>query len=248
MKNNHIACEYKDNKALIATISIYVLFGFIILYPAFLILCSVCGYRFEVTYPTFYCAGGVVIAIATVVLNIIFKKHVKSDKALLLCSLSPFFALISTAIFGFNYCTLTAMICMLLIAICCCSLAVTHVKDAKGKILTIIIFLLTFVITLFFLVICLFAGNIGENTVLKTVDSPDGSQYAQIISIDQGALGGNTVVDVHKNKKPIKLLIFKISKKPQRVYIGEWGEFKDMEVHFKSDDCLVINSIEYEIK
>ena len=35
--------------------------------------------------------------------------------------------------------------------------------------------------------------------------------------------------------------------KPQTVYIGEWGEFKNMRIYWKNDECLVINSMEYEI-
>ena len=48
--------------------------------------------------------------------------------------------------------------------------------------------------------------------------------------------------------KGINALVFKISKKPQRAYRGEWGEFKNMEIYREDDGCLVINSVEHEIK
>lgn len=46
----------------------------------------------------------------------------------------------------------------------------------------------------------------------------------------------------------INAIIFKIEKKPQRVYFGDWGEFVNMQIYWKDDGCLVINSVEYEIE
>ena len=109
-------------------------------------------------------------------------------------------------------------------------------------------FVVSFVFVSFLSGMCLLFCNFGSNTVVKTVDSPDGSQYAEIISVDQGALGGSTVVNVNKYNKNLSLLLFNISKKPNRVYIGEWGEFEDMDIYFKNEECLVIDGTEYEIK
>ena len=86
-----------------------------------------------------------------------------------------------------------------------------------------------------------------ENTVVKTVESSSGEYYAQVIDSDQGALGGDTLVKVYQDRG-INALIFKIEKKLQRVYFGEWGEFNNMKIHWKDNNCLVINSVEYEIE
>ena len=99
----------------------------------------------------------------------------------------------------------------------------------------------------FFGFIALIFGNFGQNTVVQSVESPNGIYYAEVIDSDQGALGGDTLVDVYENKG-IDTLIFKISKEPQRIYHGDWGEFYDMELYWKDDYCLVINSVEYTIK
>ena len=90
-------------------------------------------------------------------------------------------------------------------------------------------------------------GNIGQNTVVQTIESPNGEYYAQVIDSDQGALGGDTLVDVYQ-KSGINAFLFKIEKKPQRVYWGDWGEFENMQIYWKDDNRLVINSVEYEIK
>ena len=140
------------------------------------------------------------------------------------------------------------MICMLLISVCCCILAFKSIKLKRDKIITVIAYSVSFVFVSFLSGMCLLFCNFGNNTVVKTVDSPDGSQYAEIISVDQGALGGGTVVDVNERNKNLSLLLFNISRKPNRVYIGEWGEFENMDVHFKNEECLVIDGTEYEIK
>lgn len=68
-----------------------------------------------------------------------------------------------------------------------------------------------------------------------------------MIDRDEGALGGSTRVDVYE-KGVIYTPLFEISKKPQIVYFGSWGEFENMTIHWKNDTCLVINGKEYEIE
>lgn len=82
-------------------------------------------------------------------------------------------------------------------------------------------------------------GDLAENTVVKTLESPDGTYIAQVISSDQGAMGGNTLVEVYPKGKP---------RQKQRVHMGEWGEHSTMEICWKTDTCLVINGVEYPIE
>ncbi len=90
-------------------------------------------------------------------------------------------------------------------------------------------------------------GNIGQNTIVKNIESPNGSFHAQVIDSDQGALGGDTLVNVYE-KREMDTFIFKLKDKPQRVYLGEWREYESMYISWKDDKCLVINSVEYEIE
>lgn len=82
-------------------------------------------------------------------------------------------------------------------------------------------------------------GPMWNNTVVDTVHSPENTYYAEVIDSSQGAMGGNTFVDVHKTEG---------KGSPQRVYSGDWGEYEDMEIYWKDDTCLVINGVEYEIE
>lgn len=88
-------------------------------------------------------------------------------------------------------------------------------------------------IALFF---ALLFENIGQNTVVRVLPSPDGTFEARIIDSDQGAMGGGTIVEVQKQGS---------RRRPERVYLGEWGEFKTMEIYWKSEHILVINGKEY---
>jgi hypothetical protein len=120
----------------------------------------------------------------------------------------------------------------------------------KETVFSVIIALLALILVpmiCFSVFMVVFFGSIGEDTVIQTLPSPDGNRYAEVIDCDQGALGGDTLVDVYQDCG-INAILFKIEKKPQRVYFGDWGEFENMQIHWKDDNCLVINSVEYEIE
>lgn len=112
-----------------------------------------------------------------------------------------------------------------------------------SSVLTSILMLPFFLCSFLFL----FFGSIGQTTVVQEIDSPDGTRCARILDIDQGALGGDTAVEVHENSKRIDLILIAVEKKPQRVYLGPWGEFEDMEVLWENDHLLVIDGVSYEI-
>ena len=90
-------------------------------------------------------------------------------------------------------------------------------------------------------------GNIGINTVIDRIHSPDETYYAEIVDSDQGALGGDTIVYVYKSRK-LNLFVMTISKTPKRVYLGEWKEYETMQIEWKSESCLLIDSEEYSIE
>jgi len=130
--------------------------------------------------------------------------------------------------------------------VCCCILTVKHAKPLVLKIVALVLSVLL-ALPVGFLSLFVVFFPIGQNTVVQCLESPNGRYYAEVIDSDQGALGGDTIVNVYE-KWEINLLLFKLEKKPQPVYFGEWGEFKNMEIYWKDDRCIVINSIEYEVE
>jgi len=90
--------------------------------------------------------------------------------------------------------------------------------------------------------------TIGQNTVVQTLPSPGGTYYAEVIDSDQGALGGDTLVEVYDTRKKIDLFFLRVQKNPQLVYLGDWGEFKNMKLQWKSEQVLMINGRTYEVE
>lgn len=124
-----------------------------------------------------------------------------------------------------------------------------NIKISKFKVSKIILSVLTpliIVALIFVSFIYMLLGNSGVSTVIMDIPSPNSRYYAQVIDVDQGAFGGNTTVDVFENRG-IDLFVCKFSDIPERVYIGEWGEYNDMDIYWKNNTCLIINSTEYEL-
>lgn len=135
-------------------------------------------------------------------------------------------------------------------AICFVCSAVIAEKICKSKNVKVISVLSSSVLSVPVLIITVSSvlfGSVGVNTVINTIPSPGGTYYAEIVDSDQGALGGDTVVNIHKSRK-LDLLVMTISRTPQRVYIGDWREYETMDIYWKDNQCIIINSKEYPIE
>ena len=128
-----------------------------------------------------------------------------------------------------------------------CNIVITVVKGDKDlKALSLIISGLLAVPACFLLFFGMLFGNLGSSNVVKTVESPSGNYYAEVIDCNEGALGGSTYVEISRKEEEVELPFFLEKKKENiRVYTGRWGEFEDMEIYWKCDDIIVINSQEY---
>lgn len=134
-----------------------------------------------------------------------------------------------------------------LLFLCCCLLTAKHARPLRLKTAVLLLSALMLLPISAFGLGALLFGNAPQSTVVRTLPSPDGRYRAEVIESDQGALGGDSFVDVYENGE-IHLLLFKIEKKPQRVWSGGWSESEDMLICWKDDDSLLINSTLYEIK
>ncbi len=223
------------------------LFSLTILYPAGVIITACLGYSFELISISAFAVAIAVLSVCIVILDLVFKNQLESKTVQILLAIITPLSLINAVFYIFECPQIWVIASALLSAACCCYLTVKHGKPLSLKITALVLSALMILPIGFFSFIALIFGNIGQNTVVKTVESPNGKYYAQVIDSDQGALGGDTLVDVYE-KNGINAILFKIEKKPQRVYFGDWGEFEKMQIHWKDDRCLVINSIEYEIE
>lgn len=229
------------------SILICLLFVLTILYPAGVIITARLGYSFELISVSAFAIAIAVLSVCIVVLDIVFKNQLESKTVQILLAIITPLSLINAVSYIFECPQIWVIASVLASVGCCCFLVVKHGKPLALKIVALVLSALMVLPIGFVSFIALIFGNIGQNTVVQTVESPSGKYYAQVIDSDQGALGGDTLVDVYQDWG-INALVFKIEKKPQRVYFGEWGEFENMQIHWNNDNCLVIDSVEYEIE
>lgn len=229
------------------SILMFLLFVLTILYPVGVTITACLGYSFELISVSAFAIATAALSVCIVVLDLICKNTLENNTIGILLAIIATLSLINAAFYVFKCSQICVIVSVLLSAGCCCYLTVKYGKPLTLKVVTLVLSALMILPICFFSFIALIFGNIGQNTVVQTVESPSGKYYGQVIDSDQGALGGDTLVDVYK-KSGINLILFKIENKPQRVYFGDWGEFENMQIHWKDDNCLVINSVEYEIE
>ena len=132
-----------------------------------------------------------------------------------------------------------------LVFIACCAGAFRSVRGVPRTVSLVLAGLLAVPMCVFLFVDLLF-GNFGKAAVTQTVPSPDGALKAQVWDLDEGALGGDTVVEVRETRE-LNAGVFRLGKTPRRVYEGEWGEAFSMELQWKDDSTLIINGVPYTL-
>lgn len=85
----------------------------------------------------------------------------------------------------------------------------------------------------------------SEEVVLQ-LDSPDKHYTAIVTSVDQGALGGDTQVEVRNNKRSINILVGRFHDSTQ-LWRGGWGEYQGMDLRWENADTLEIGGISYSV-
>lgn len=229
---------------------IWLLFGLTILFPAGTLIAFCFGYTFELKNTLAFAGIIALISVCTVVLHLVFKNANENKAAQILLTVITPLSLLNAVLLIFDCPQIWAIANVLISVGCCVGLTAKYGKPLKLKKLVLSLSAFMILPLGYFSFIAAIFGNIGQDTIVKTAGSPSGKYCAQVISSDQGALGGDTFVDVYDvyEGRGIDTVLFKIEKKPQRVYSGDWGEFERMQIYWKDDGCLVINSIEHIIE
>ena len=221
----------------------YVLFALVGLFP----FGKVLGYTVEVVNFPAYAVITAAISVDFLFFSMKTEELGKDGVIKVLLAVLTPISMINTIVWIQESDSKLVVICGLICSVCCLILTLKYGKPLALKIIALILSALLAAPVGFFSLFALTIGKFGQETVVKTLPSPNGNYYAEVIDSDQGALGGDTLVEVYSNQK-IDLLVIKFSPKPQRVYLGEWGAYKTMDIYWKGDSCLVINSVEYAVK
>ena len=183
------------------SVSVYLLFVLNLLFPAVTLLGSFCGYAVTFVQIPALAVVLFVLSVCTVALSSVSKEATFGKvTGVLLALLAPL--AIGNAVFlifgmvkdNAWFVTVLPALCVLASAGCCCYLAARYGAPKGLKNTCLVLFAVMAIPSIFFCFLALTFGNIGVNTVVQTVASPEGGFYAEIIDNDQGALGGNTNV------------------------------------------------------
>ena len=212
-------------------------------FPAATALTAVFGYRITLRFIPAFAITLAVLSVGTLILHILNKQK----KMLALTAVLALVNLVNTVLLIFTSNTPLVILCSLLSAVCCCLLPVVNGKRLAAKITASVLSVLLLAPVCYAGFIFLIFGNIGQNTVVQSAVSPDGKYIAEVINSDQGALGGDTLVQVKKADAFDAGLIL-VEKKPQQLCMGEWGEAESMKMEWKNANCLRLNGLEYIIE
>lgn len=245
-------------------ITIYLLFFLTILIPIIRLILFFIGigfntkYIIEFSYALIYEIILAIISIKVLIIfcvnefkvkdNISFKENISNNRAIqiVLFLNCPLSFINSIFIFAYGPETRWQTLFLLIYSSCCLATTLFFSRPIALKIISLVISFLPAGITwLIFFISLIFIG-FTSRTVMNTIDSPSGKYYIEVIYADAGATGGSTLVEVNE-KFEINLVILIITKKSKIIYRGRLEEYENMEIYWKDDNCIVINSKEYMI-
>lgn len=210
--------------------------------------CLVAGSVFSKVGDVFNVRGSEFIAVLSAAISwylCVSKEEFSRDSAKILASFITPLSMIGMAFLQIS--SRSYIVFIFAVASLVCNLLLTVSKGDKDlETMSLIISGLLVIPTLLLLLFGLVFDDFGSENTVKTVESPSGEYYAEVIDCNEGALGGSTFVEIHKNEEDSRPFFFGKEEKSKRVYSGRWGEFENMEIYWKDDNTLVINSKEYD--
>ena len=224
----------KYEKALCIALSVMNMF-----LPIGSLLLLIFGYKITMRGNEYFALVTLILSIALIVLSAGTGKYDREGVMAVLYPLLAPGSFIST-VFYCRYSSLIALSFMLISSFCCFYLSLLYsnrgrgFREASGIISGLMI--------LPVLAICFFSvlfGNFGEDILLKSKLSPDGKYIAEAIYSDQGALGGDGVIEVSKAAE-LDLGILIIEGRQKNVYIGEFWDGSNIAMQWQDNNSLIV--------
>ena len=224
----------------------WAMFIAVALYPLGRLVAFFLGYTFKLNYVSGCVIAISVLSLANVILEFVFKFEEGNEVIkVLLAILTPlslisYFLMLGICPDGWN------CLCLMVVPVCCCFLTVCQGKPFVLKSISLVLSAVMLIILIPSAFLGLLFGGLSSDEVIQTVESPSGAYYAEVVANNQGGLGGSTIVKVYKDTK-LDFFLFEFEDKPQKVYVGNWGEFYGMDVYWNTDKIIVIDGREYKI-
>ena len=138
-----------------------------------------------------------VTSVYTVIFSFVCRKSVQDKWIQMIFAILPFLSLINAVFYFFKGNGSWIVISVWIFFICCIILAIKYGKPLALKVVLLVLCAFLILPLVFISVIIFFSI---PNTVMQSVESPNGKYYAEVIASDQGALGGDTLVNVCRKK------------------------------------------------
>lgn len=235
---------YMKNKRSVIVYFLAVMNGF---YPLLCLISYFFGYSVYLSFSVVYTLW---LAVIFMYSNHFIKRNEEAEfsKSARICAaFLPLITAVNLGVYVFKHGSLPIALIMGVCLIFAAVIAEKVLESNKSKVLSVVSsgFICLIAVVLSFFAVS--SSYLFTKRVEKFILSPDRTYYAEVVNIDQGALGGDTVVYVHRSRVT-NLFFLSFNKIPQKVYIGEWGEYKTMLIEWKNENCLVIDSKEYDIE
>ncbi len=222
-----------------------ILLGMCLLFPVLLLLGECFGFSVRVR------SWGVHSVVFTLIFSLFSLRVLGSDAksrtgGVMSCLLFPA-SVVHAAVWavGFARFWLAALLSLVWVGFSAVIL-LKNVKSLGAKLAALLPSTLILLPTLFFMLFLPFAW--GYRMAMRTVTSPERNYRAEVIDVNEGALGGDTIVEVYDLRKQFDGIVFFFQKEPQVVYHGDWGEFENMKLEWESEQILLINGKPNKVK
>ncbi len=220
------------------TILVILLLGLVVLLPVTVVTATLKGYQFEL-HGDFLVAGIATVGYTALCAALLRSEEKQYPKAVLIACL-PVLSEINLIFYMWESGSVleTALSAIWIVS---SFILLFGLSKSKALKITSTVLSVLLLIPIAFMVLTYFTiGKIGQDTVVNTVVSPEGTHWAEVIASSQGALGGDTVVQVYHEHDRVNLVVCEFQK-VERVYIGEWGAHNNMEITWESEQELTIN-------
>ena len=118
----------------------------------------------------------------------------------------------------------------------------SYCRGREIRSIAVVMTILVILIFGFFSFVAVLFADFGETEVREVYVSPDGAYFAKTVSYCEGAMGGDTVVEIEKTKQ-IPLISGTIVWRNTKLWVGDWGYTP--EVEWTDENTLVIDGQEY---
>ena len=234
----------KREKQLTKEMRLGILLGMCLVFPVLLLAGEI--FDFYVRVCSWYVHGVVFTLIFTkIALGVLKSDSKTATGSVLACLLFPASVIhASTWTVGFARVWLAALLSLVWVVLSLC-IMVKNVRSLGAKLGVLVPSVLILLPTMLFMLFLPF--TLGYRMTVRTVISPEKTYRAEVIEVNEGALGGDTIVEVYNIHKEFDGMVFLFQKEPQEIYRGNWGLFETMKLEWESEQILKINGRAYEV-